>query len=71
MQPSNSMPGNATRPLEMVTEAAVLHDQSKALLIKASREAQAQGHTYEQIGKAQGVSKAQAWRRVNGKVSAE
>lgn len=66
MQISNSMPGNATRPLEMITEAAKLHDSTKALLIKASQEAQAAGHTYEQIGKAQGVSKAQAWRRVNG-----
>lgn len=66
MQTSNSMPEPAMGPLEIVTEVAQLHDAARSLLISASRAAKEQGLTYEQIGKAQGVSKAQAWRRVNG-----
>lgn len=66
MQISNSMPEPAMAPLEIVAEVAQLHDAAKSLLISASRAAKEQGHTYEDIGRAQGVSKAQAWRRVNG-----
>jgi hypothetical protein len=64
------MPDNAIRPLEIVSQVARTHTETKALLIKASKEAKDQGHTYEQIGQASGVSTMQAWRRVNGKVQA-
>jgi hypothetical protein len=66
MQTSNSMPEYATSPLDIVMEIAQLHDASRSLLITASQAAKEQGHTYEQIGKASGVSTTQAWRRVNG-----
>jgi len=60
------MPDTAMGPLDIVTEIAQLNEAARSLLITASRTAKEQGHTYEQIGQASGVSTTQAWRRVNG-----